>query len=202
MKARLAFGVLWLASARLITQDEDASGATVLLQRAVEHFGSATVDVSADGQFVAFESAAALVPADRNRSVDIYVLDRSTGHVTLESVVTNATVGDGTRSSSTEWGRPVPGIHVVRAPPRRPADGSRPFHRSSFGIDGPARPRSCLALSPAPQPTGSAGMRTSATMAERSCSNRRRPISLMKRIETVRGQTSTRSMFVRTESSV
>ena len=63
----------------------------------MEHPGSATVDVSADGRFVAFESAAALVPADRNRSVDIYVLDRSTGHVTLESVVTNATVGDGTR---------------------------------------------------------------------------------------------------------
>ena len=96
MKARLAFGVLWLASARLINQDEDASGATVLLQRAVEHFGSATADVSADGQVVAFESAAALVPADRNRSVDIYVLDRSTGHVTLESVVTSGTVGDGT----------------------------------------------------------------------------------------------------------
>ncbi len=96
MKARLAFGVLWLASARLINQDEDASGATVLLQRAVEHFGSATADVSADGQVVAFESAAALVLADRNRSVDIYVLDRSTGHVTLESVVTSGTVGDGT----------------------------------------------------------------------------------------------------------
>ena len=96
MKTRLAFGVLWLASARLITQDEEASRATTLLQRAVVHHGSATVDVSADGRFVAFESAAALVPADRNRSVDIYVLERSTGHVTLESVVTSATVGDGT----------------------------------------------------------------------------------------------------------
>ena len=96
MKTRLAFGVLWLVSARLIAQDEEASPVT-LRQRAVEHPGPATVDVSADGRFVAFESAAALVPADRNRSVDIYVLDRSTGHVTLESAVTNATVGDGTR---------------------------------------------------------------------------------------------------------
>ena len=96
MKTRLAFGVLWLASARLIAQDEEASPVAVLRQRIVEHPGPATVDVSADGRFVAFESAAALVPADRNRSVDIYVLDRSTGHVTLESVVSNATVGDGT----------------------------------------------------------------------------------------------------------
>jgi Tol biopolymer transport system component len=97
MKTRLAFGVLWLASARLIAQDEEASPVTVLRPRAVAHPGPATVDVSADGRFVAFESAAALVPADRNRSVDIYVLDRSTGHVTLESVVGNATVGGGTR---------------------------------------------------------------------------------------------------------
>ena len=97
MKTQLAFGVLWLASARGITQDEEASRATVLLQRAVVHPGPATVDVSADGRFVAFESAAALVPADRNRSVDIYVLDRSTRNVTLESVVTDTTVGHGTR---------------------------------------------------------------------------------------------------------
>ena len=96
MKTRLAFGVLWLASARLITQDEEASRATTLPQRAVVHPSSATVEVSADGRFVAFESAAALVPADRNRSVDIYVLERSTGHVTLESVVPSATFGDGT----------------------------------------------------------------------------------------------------------
>ena len=125
MKARLAFGVLWLASARLITQDEEASRATTLLQRAVVHPGSATVDVSADGRFVAFESAAALVPADQNRSVDIYVLERSTGNVTLESVVTRCHGWRWDESSSTERGRPVPGIHVVRAQPRRPADGNR-----------------------------------------------------------------------------
>ena len=97
MKAPWAFGALLLASARLITQGEEGSRATVLPQRAVVHPGPATVDVSADGRFVAFESAAALVPADRNRSVDIYVLDRSTGHVTLESAVSDDIVGDGTR---------------------------------------------------------------------------------------------------------
>ena len=173
MKSRLAFGVLWLATARLIAQDEEGSAATVLRQRAVEHPGSATVDVSADGRFVAFESAAELVPADQNRSVDIYVLDRSTGSVTLESVVTNATVGHGTTdprrvgTAGTWYSR-----RRRTTPPASRWQTS--VHRSSFGIDGPARPRSCLAPSPAHQPTGQAGMRTSATMAERSCSNRRR----------------------------
>ncbi len=42
-------------------------------------------DVSADGRFVAFESWVPLVPADADRNVDIYVLDRVTGRVTLES---------------------------------------------------------------------------------------------------------------------
>ena len=97
MKTRVAFGVLGLAAARLIAQDQEASPVTVLRQRAMEHPGPATVDVSADGRFVAFESAAALVPADQNRSVDIYVLDRSTGRLTLESAVTDATAGHGTR---------------------------------------------------------------------------------------------------------
>ena len=97
MTTRLAFGVLWLAAARVITQDEEASRPTVLLQRAVVHPGPATVDVSADGRFVAFESAAALVPADRNRSEDIYVLDRSTGRVTLESMTPESAAGQWTR---------------------------------------------------------------------------------------------------------
>ena len=125
MKTQLAFGVLWLASARVITQDEEASRATVLLQRAVEHPGPATVDVSADGRFVAFESAAALVPADRNRSVDIYVLDRSTGNVTLESVVTDATVGDGTRHPRLSGDGRYLVFTSCAHDARRSADGSR-----------------------------------------------------------------------------
>jgi Tol biopolymer transport system component len=45
-----------------------------------------TADVSADGRFVAFESWAALVPADTDRQPDVYVLDRASGRITLESV--------------------------------------------------------------------------------------------------------------------
>jgi Tol biopolymer transport system component len=45
----------------------------------------ASVDVSADGRFVAFESYAQLVPADTDTNRDIYLLDRASGKVTLES---------------------------------------------------------------------------------------------------------------------
>jgi len=41
--------------------------------------------VSRDGRYVAFESYAQLSPADTNRQSDIYVLDRSTGSIELES---------------------------------------------------------------------------------------------------------------------
>jgi Tol biopolymer transport system component len=44
-----------------------------------------TIDVSADGRLVAFESLARLVPADTDDSRDIYVLDRTTRLVSLES---------------------------------------------------------------------------------------------------------------------
>jgi Tol biopolymer transport system component len=47
---------------------------------------SRTCDVSANGRYVAFESWARLVPADEDARTDIYVLDRTTGFVTLESV--------------------------------------------------------------------------------------------------------------------
>ena len=47
---------------------------------------AARADVSADGRYVAFESWAQLVPADTDRQPDVYVLDRTSGRVTLESV--------------------------------------------------------------------------------------------------------------------
>ena len=44
-----------------------------------------TVDVSASGRYIAFASWARLVPADTDDQPDIYVLDRDTGRITLES---------------------------------------------------------------------------------------------------------------------
>ena len=49
--------------------------------------GPRTADISADGRSVAFESRARLVAADEDDRPDIYVLDRTTGLVTLESVI-------------------------------------------------------------------------------------------------------------------
>jgi Tol biopolymer transport system component len=46
-----------------------------------------SADISADGRSVAFESRARLVAADQDDRPDIYVLDRTTGLVTLESVM-------------------------------------------------------------------------------------------------------------------
>ena len=72
--------LIWLAADR----------SPVVTVRQAEQVRSAraarTVDVSADGRYVAFESWAQLVPDDTDRNPDIYVLDRATGHVTLESV--------------------------------------------------------------------------------------------------------------------
>jgi Tol biopolymer transport system component len=48
--------------------------------------------LSADGRWVAFESYARLAPADTNTHRDVYVLDRTTGRVTLESLTTEGQV--------------------------------------------------------------------------------------------------------------
>ena len=95
MRNLLAFGLLGLTAAGLVAP-HDGARPTVLAQRSLVHHGPATVDVSADGRFVTFESAVSLVAADRHRSVDIYVLDRSTGRVTLESMTPENAVGDWT----------------------------------------------------------------------------------------------------------
>ena len=50
-----------------------------------DSLATASVDVSANGRYVAFESLARLVPADTNDRRDIYVLDLVTRIVTLES---------------------------------------------------------------------------------------------------------------------
>jgi len=53
-----------------------------------------SVSVSANGRYVAFESYAQLVPADTNRRRDIYVLDRTTGKVTLETAPADGRAGE------------------------------------------------------------------------------------------------------------
>jgi Tol biopolymer transport system component len=54
----------------------------------------AAPSVSADGRYVAFASTARLVPADTNNRGDIYVLDRISGSVTIESLLPDGRASD------------------------------------------------------------------------------------------------------------
>jgi Tol biopolymer transport system component len=54
----------------------------------------ASVSISLDGRFVAFASDARLAPEDTNTLTDIYVLDRLTSAITLESVASGGAAAD------------------------------------------------------------------------------------------------------------
>ena len=88
----------WLVTARSETLLTLAQRDAVRSARAPR-----SADVSADGRWVAFESLARLVAADTDDRLDIYLLDRTTGRVTLES----GTLGDE---------RPVAPAHQRRRP--------------------------------------------------------------------------------------
>jgi Tol biopolymer transport system component len=60
--------------------------AAALTRLALDSIVGTPASLSADGRYVAFTSLARLVPADVNDAPDIYVLDRETGQLTLESV--------------------------------------------------------------------------------------------------------------------
>lgn len=75
---------------------DSAIMAKPLARLALHEVLDAPVSLSADGRYVAFESRAALVPADTNRDGDIYVLDRTTRRVTLESVTFDGGAANGT----------------------------------------------------------------------------------------------------------
>ena len=64
-------------------------------QRLTGSPGVATVDVSTDGRVVAFASLARLTDADDNTTEDIYVLDRATGAIRLESVTATGRASNG-----------------------------------------------------------------------------------------------------------
>ena len=81
----------------LMAQPMPGRVAQPLVRLALEDVIDAPASLSADGRFVAFGSRAALVPADRNNTVDIYVLDRTTGQLTLESVAFDGSPANGSR---------------------------------------------------------------------------------------------------------
>src|SRR5581483_3934014 len=57
---------------------------------------TAPASLTADGRYIAIESEAALVPIDTNGCSDIYVLDRLTNRLTLESVAVDEGAANGT----------------------------------------------------------------------------------------------------------
>lgn len=70
---------------------------TVPLQDALRPYVDApAVAISGNGRYVAFASYAPLVQADTNRHRDVYVLDRDTGRITLESVSPDGRAGEDT----------------------------------------------------------------------------------------------------------
>ena len=72
---------------RMPIQDPSTILLTVPQRDELRSGGSpAPAGLSADGRWVAFESYARLAPADTNTHRDVYVLDRTTGRVTLESL--------------------------------------------------------------------------------------------------------------------
>ncbi len=68
----------------------------------LDHLGQEHVDggyepsISRNGQRIAFQTAAALLPIDTNGHTDVYVLDRSTGALTLASSSSMGGLGNGT----------------------------------------------------------------------------------------------------------
>jgi Tol biopolymer transport system component len=86
-----------LAWGALLEAPCSGRGAEVARQRlAGPRTGLATAAVSADGRFVAFVSHASLLPADDNVVDDIYVLDRRTGRVSLETLGADGRASNGT----------------------------------------------------------------------------------------------------------
>jgi Tol biopolymer transport system component len=83
----------------------------------------ASASVSADGRYVALASYARLVPADTNGHLDIYVLDRVRGIVTLESMMAD--------------GRALMGDSAY---PRLSGDGRCLVFQTGVTIGEPARP--------------------------------------------------------------
>ena len=83
----------------LLSQLEPFGPPTAVVQQySGQHPGVAGVDVSGDGRFVAFESHARLLPVDRNSTQDIYVLDRLSDRLTLETVSYDGLSADGSSS--------------------------------------------------------------------------------------------------------
>jgi Tol biopolymer transport system component len=80
----VACGIVLMSMTQAI--EAQSRAAAPLTRLALDAIIGAPASLSADGRYVAFQSLARLVPADVNDAPDIYVLDRASGQLTLESV--------------------------------------------------------------------------------------------------------------------
>lgn len=108
------------------------------------------VAVSADGRFVAFTSNARLAPDDQNTVTDIYVLDRATGSVSLETPSEGEHSGSASAPQLSASGRflvyealaDLPGVPARTVLLRdRVAGGTRPLPRAATPQSGSRSPR-------------------------------------------------------------
>jgi Tol biopolymer transport system component len=114
MTGRLVMGGLAMSVVvRLSTIDDGLVMTVRQCDGARSAFGASTVDISADGRYVAFESFAQLVPADTDSGRDVYVLDRVTRTVTLE---TGAFDGDSSHPRIAGDGRVLVFEAMINAP--------------------------------------------------------------------------------------
>jgi Tol biopolymer transport system component len=116
--------LLAIALGICLGSETQQSAATVLTVPQRDGWRSASslpaASLSADGRWIAFESYARLAPADTNNHCDVYVLDRTNGRVTLESITTD---GDPLPGHSTGPRLSGEGRHLVFETAIQAADG-------------------------------------------------------------------------------
>jgi TolB protein len=95
MKPLLLIGIV---TSGLMAQPAPSRVAQPLVRLALDTVIDAPASLSDDGRYCAFESRAGLVPADTNHASDIYVLDRVTGRLTLETMAFDGGVANGSSS--------------------------------------------------------------------------------------------------------
>ena len=104
LEPRIGLAALSFVVSMVHVPNDSARMLTVPLHQAEMHtVDLPSVSISGDGRFVAFVSGAALVPADVNGSDDVYVLDRQSGAITLETA--DSPLGSSNRPAISATGR-------------------------------------------------------------------------------------------------
>ena len=140
-------------------------------------FDRPSARVSARGRHVVFSSYARLVATDANQMRDVYVLDLSTGQLTLESVGRDGRAADGDSGSPDISGDGRYVVFVSSAGNLANTQIATGVPRVFLRDRDNATTRLLTTSARAGRPTATATTRRSAPMAKQSYSSQRRPIS-------------------------